>query len=70
MSWRDEPITEKQKQLIMEMNEFSEFPLPAFSGTTKGEASDYINKNLKQAHERLTQTKTIMEIKIKEEREK
>ena len=48
--WRNDPITEKQKQYIAEMQEFSEFPLPPFTGTTKGEASDYINKYIKQAH--------------------
>lgn len=46
--WRSEPITEKQKNLIHEMNECSEFPMPKFNGKTKGEASDYINANLKK----------------------
>ena len=50
-TWRDDPITAKQAQLIQEMNEFSEFPLPRFTGTTKGEACDYINANLNRAHE-------------------
>lgn len=49
--WRNEPITDKQKALILEMNEFSDFPLPTFNGTTKGEASDYIDQNLRKAHE-------------------
>ena len=50
-NWRDKDVTEKQKQYILEMNEFSEYPLPAFKGTTRGEASDYIDKWSKLAHE-------------------
>ena len=50
-SWRDEPTTEKQRKLIEEMHEFSEFPLPLFTGKTKGEAADYIDKYIKKAHE-------------------
>ena len=50
-NWRDEEITENQKRYIEEMNEFSEYPLPVFKGTTKGEASDYIDKWSKLAHE-------------------
>lgn len=49
--WRDEPATEKQKNLIAEMHEFSLFPLPLFTGKTKGEAADYIDKYIKLAHE-------------------
>ena len=52
MSWRNEPATKKQLALIMEMNEFSDFPLPAFTGKTKGEAADWIDANMKKAHER------------------
>ena len=37
---------------IIEMNEFSDFPLHVLSGTTKGEASDYINKYQQLVHER------------------
>ena len=51
MSWRSDPITDNQKRLIEEMNEFSEFPLPEFIGTTKGEASDYINANLVKSYQ-------------------
>ena len=51
MSWREDKITEKQKQLIEEMQEFSDYSLPEFKGTTKGEASDYIDKWSKLAHE-------------------
>lgn len=53
MSWRDEPITAKQKAYILEMWEFSEYPLPVIDleTTTKGEACDYIDRYLKLAHE-------------------
>ena len=50
-SWRDDPATEKQLAYILEMNEFSPYPLPEFKGTTKGEACDYINKYTRKAHE-------------------
>lgn len=50
--WRNDPVTDKQKRLIAEMNEFSEFPLPPFTGKTKGEASDYISANLSKSHEK------------------
>ena len=50
--WRKEPATQKQLDYIMEMNEFSDYPLPKFVGKTKGEASDYINENTKIAHMR------------------
>lgn len=43
-SWRNEPASEKQIQLIKEMCEFSCYPIPMFDGSTKGEASDFINK--------------------------
>lgn len=51
--WRDEPATEKQKKLITQMNDFSDFPLPKIdlSRATKGEASDYIDRNLALSHE-------------------
>lgn len=51
MNWRDKPATEKQIKLINEMNEFSEFELPKFTGTTRGEASDYIDRWLATSHE-------------------
>lgn len=50
-NWRNEPITSKQKKLIDEMNEFSVYPLEPFSGKTKGEASDWITRNLKKSYE-------------------
>lgn len=49
--WKNEPITEKQKQLIADMQEFSPYSLPRFCGMTKGEAADYINQYGKMAHE-------------------
>lgn len=51
LNWRFDPITEKQKAYIFEMQEFSELPLPFFRGKTKGEAADYINRYIKIAHE-------------------
>lgn len=50
-NWRFDPITEKQKAYIFEMQEFSELPLPVFHGKIKGEASNYINRYIKIAHE-------------------
>lgn len=50
-NWRDDAITEKQREYIVEMQEFSPYPLPEFTGTTKGEAADYIDKWAKLAHE-------------------
>lgn len=53
MSWRYDPATEKQKQLIRDMNEFSEYQLPDINleKATKGECSDYIDANLARSHE-------------------
>ena len=53
MSWKDDPITEKQKEFIEGAMEFSPYPLPEFKGTTKGEASDWIDKYGKLATENL-----------------
>lgn len=50
-NWRDDAITEKQREYIVEMREFSSYPLPEFTGTTKGEAAEYIDKWTKLAHE-------------------
>ena len=57
MSWRNDPVTDKQLQLINDMFEFSDYPLPLFEGKTKGEASDYINKYVKLAHENVNSPK-------------
>ena len=51
MNWRDKEITEKQMNLIECIMEFSYFSPPKFVGTTRGEASDYINKHVKLAFE-------------------
>jgi len=51
MSWRDDPATEKQLETIRNMHEFSEWPLPKFTGKTKGEAADYIDRWIAKAHE-------------------
>lgn len=37
-NWRQESITQKQKEYIKEMQKVSHFPLPQFEGKTKGEA--------------------------------
>ncbi len=50
-NWRDDPMTDKQLNLISEMMEFSDLPLPEFTGKTKGEASDWITANMRKAHE-------------------
>ena len=49
--WRNDPATEKQLSYIQEMQEFSDFPIPAFAGSTKGEANDYIDRWSAAAHE-------------------
>ena len=49
--WRNDPATKKQLAYIEEMQEFSDFPIPRFTGSTKGEASDYIDRWSKTAHE-------------------
>ena len=56
MNWRDDKATEKQLRYIAEMQEFSEYELPDFTGTTKGEAADYIDKWNKVAHETLVES--------------
>lgn len=49
--WRTDPATKKQLAYIQEMQEFSDFPIHQFTGSTKGEASDYIDRWSKTAHE-------------------
>ena len=49
--WKNEPATQKQLDYIAEMQEFSEFGLPKFTGTTKGDAAAYIDAYNKRAHE-------------------
>ena len=50
-NWRNDPVTDKQRELIHDMRTHSDWPLPAFTGTTKGEASDYIDRWIAKAHE-------------------
>ena len=52
MSWRDDPITPKQKEYIADLLEFSLLPLEEFTGTTRGEAADWIDRNADRAHDR------------------
>ena len=49
--WRSDPATERQLAYIQEMQEFSDFPIPRFTGSTKGEASDYIDRWSRRAYE-------------------
>ena len=51
MNWRDKEPTEKQLKEIEYIQEFSDYRPPLFKGTTRGEASDYIDKHGKLAHE-------------------
>lgn len=53
MSWHELPVTQAQLQYIEELQDMSEYPLPQFLGTTRGEASDYIEAWVKVAHERI-----------------
>ena len=50
MSWRNDPVTEKQLQFIDRRRENAgmngAIPLPVFRGKTKGEAFDYIDENI------------------------
>ena len=43
-NWRILPITEKQINKIIEIQNQSEISLPPFKGGTRGEASDYIEE--------------------------
>lgn len=51
----EEYMTEKQKKRILEMMEFSNYPLTPinFETATKKEASEWIDKNWKLSHERV-----------------
>lgn len=49
--WRDKQITDKQRELIKTIEEFSCYNPPRFTGTTRGEASDYIDKYAELAFE-------------------
>lgn len=51
MSWRDKEPTKKQLEEIAYIQEFSAYNPPLFTGKTRGEASDYIDKYGRLAHE-------------------
>ena len=56
MSWREEPITEKQKAMMASMRENAAMNgamLSYFDGKTKGEASDWISKNIGEQYRSL-----------------
>lgn len=51
--WRNDPITEKQEQMIATIEEnaiMNDAFIPPFSGNTKGEASDYIDNYIYACH--------------------
>lgn len=53
MSWRNDPITEKQEVMIAQIEEdavMNDAFIPPFSGTTKGEACDYIGNYIHACH--------------------
>lgn len=53
MSWRDDPITEKQEQMIATIEEnaiMNDAFIPPFHGETKGEAYDYIGNYIHACH--------------------
>lgn len=52
-NWRDDPITEKQAQLIADIEmqaDMSYAAIPSFTGKPKGEACDYIGKYVVRCH--------------------
>lgn len=53
MSWRDDPITEKQEEMISNMQEDAGMNgalIPPFHGKTKGEACDYISTYIRDVY--------------------
>lgn len=53
MSWRDDPITEKQESMIAQIEEdacMNDAWIPPFTGATKGEACDYIGNFIGVVH--------------------
>ena len=53
MSWRDDPITEKQEQMIATIEEnacMNGAFIPPFTGETKGEACDYIGNYIHECY--------------------
>ena len=49
-AWRKEPMTEKQADFIQFMEGYRFDVFPAFTGSTKGEATDYITRYRKTAY--------------------
>lgn len=52
-TWRNDPVTKRQLETICAMREeagMSDAFVPEFTGTTKGEASDWINKYKSEIH--------------------
>ena len=52
-NWRSDPITEKQEQMIANIEEDAMMNgaiIPLFSGKTKGDACDYINNYIHASH--------------------
>ena len=53
--WRSDPVTKAQKEMIAQMRENAgingALHLPEFTGTTKGEACDYIQANAHKQYE-------------------
>lgn len=53
MSWRNDPITEKQEIMIAKIEEDAMMNyafIPPFNGTTKGDACDYIGCYIHACH--------------------
>lgn len=53
MNWRNDPITEKQEQMIANIEENAIINgafIPPFHGNTKGEACDYISNYIYACH--------------------
>lgn len=52
-NWRNDPITEKQEQMIAHIEEEAArncAAIPVFTGNTKGEACDYIGNFIGACH--------------------
>ena len=48
--WHDDPPTKQQLDYIKHIWEECEYPLPPFTGKTKGEAAIWIDKNKRWAY--------------------
>lgn len=49
-AWKNEPMTDKQAELIRLMESFRFNTFPRFEGLTKGEANQYITRYRKTAY--------------------